>query len=285
MSVIFALVSALSYGVSDFLGGLFSKKSSPWQIAVVGQASSAVFAFIFGLIITGTVTQADWLWALGGGIGAGVGAAFLYRGLSSGRMAVVAPISAIGSALLPVAVGVALGDRPSVLAVVGIILALPAIYLISKVTEHHIHTTGDTQDGAAPRGGVLDGVLAGLGFGSLFVLIGQVDADAGLMPIAAMQVAAVVAVVVLAVALREPWVPRDRSSLPALTMGPLGALATGAFLLATHEGLLSIVSVIASLYPATTVVLAAVILRERIHRMQGVGLGLAAIAVTLVAIG
>ncbi len=284
MSIVFALVSAFSYGVSDFLGGLFSKKSSPWQIAVVGQASSAVSAFVLGLIITGTVTQADWLWAAGGGIGAGIGAAFLYRGLSSGRMAVVAPISAIGSALLPVAVGVALGDRPNTLAIVGIVLALPAIYLISKVTEQSARTSS-TQDGNAPSGGVLDGVLAGLGFGSLFVLIGQVDSDAGLMPIAAMQVTAVLGVIVVAAALRQPWVPRDRSSLPALMMGPLGALATGSFLLATHEGLLSIVSVIASLYPATTVVLAAVILRERIHRMQGVGLGLAAIAVTLVAIG
>lgn len=279
MSVIFALVSALSYGVSDFLGGLFSKKSSPWQIAVVGQTSSTVFAFALGLVVTGAIDQADWLWAAAGGFGGGFGTAFLYRGLSSGRMSVVAPISAIGSALLPVAVGVAIGDRPNTLAIIGIILALPAIYLISKVTEH------PTATGEAKPSGALDGVLAGLGFGSLFVLLGQVGSDAGLMPVAAMQLTSVLAVACVAAVFREPWVPRDRSSLPALMMGPLGAVATGSFLLATHEGLLSIVSVIASLYPATTVVLAAVILRERIHRIQGVGLGLAAAAVTLVAIG
>ena len=274
MSIVFALASAASYGVSDFLGGLFAKKSSAWQVAVVGQSSSGFFAFILALFLTGTPMQADWLWAAAGGLGGGFGAAFLYRGLSSGRMSVVAPISAIGSALLPVAVGLALGDRPGTLAVIGIVFAFPAIYLISRVTEHTANT-----------GGVLDGVLAGLGFGLLFTLIGQLDADAGMMPIALMQGTSVLAVILTATVLRAQWVPRDPKAWSAAMMGPLGAIATGAFLYATHEGLLSIVSVIASLYPATTVLLAAVILHERIHRAQGIGLALATAAVVLVAAG
>ena len=274
MSIVFALASAASYGVSDFLGGLFAKKSSAWQVAIVGQSSSAVFAFILALFLTGTPVQADWLWAAASGLGGGFGAAFLYRGLSTGRMSVVAPISAIGSALLPVAVGLALGDRPGTLAVIGIVFAFPAIYLISSVTEHTANT-----------GGVLDGVLAGLGFGLLFTLIGQVDADAGMMPIALMQGTSVLAVILTATVLRAQWVPRDPQAWAAAMMGPLGAIATGAFLYATHEGLLSIVSVIASLYPATTVLLAALILHERIHRAQGIGLVLATAAVVLVAAG
>ena len=261
MPIVFALVSAASYGVSDFLGGLFAKKSSAWQVSIVGQSSSAVFAFILALFLIGTPAQADWLWAAAGGLGGGFGAAFLYRGLSTGRMSVVA-------------VGLALGDRPGALAVIGIVFAFPAIYLISRVTEHTVNT-----------GGVLDGVLAGLGFGALFTLIGQIDADAGLMPIALMQVTSVLAVILTATVLRAQWVPRDRQAWSATMMGPLGAIATGAFLYATHEGLLSIVSVIASLYPATTVLLAAVILHERIHRAQGIGLALAAAAVVLVAAG
>lgn len=274
MPVVFALVSALAYGVSDFMGGVFAKRSSPWQVAVVGQTSSALSAFAIGLVITGTVATADWWWAAAAGVGGGVGVAFLYRGLAMGRMSVVAPTSAIGAATLPVVIGVAMGDRPNLLAVVGIIVAFPAIYLISRDPE---------KKGSA--GGVLDGVLAGIGFGSLFTFLGQIGPDAGLMPIAVMQLGTIGAVIALAVMMRKPWVPRQRQAWAAVLMGPLGAVATGSFLLATHDGLLSVISVIASLYPATTVVLAAVLLREQIHRAQGIGLAVAATAVVLVAIG
>lgn len=270
--IVLALISAAAYGVSDFLGGIFAKRSSPWPTAVVGQTSSAVSVFFLALFLTGAPSTSDWWWAAAAGFGGGFGAAFLYRGLSSGRMAVVAPISAIGSALLPVGIGIAFGDRPGLVALVGIVVAFPAIYLISKVAEK-----------GGESGGVVDGVLAGLGFGSLWALLGQVDAEAGMMPLVVLQVTAVLGVILTATVLRESWVPRTKEALWPIAMGPLGAIATGAFLYATHEGLLSIVSVIASLYPATTVLLAAIVLRERIHRAQGVGLLLAAIAVSLVA--
>ena len=135
------------------------------------------------------------------------------------------------------------------------------------------------------RGGVIDGILAGLGFGLLFVFIGQMSDDAGLMPLALAQGFAVLGVIALAVALRQPFVPRTRDPWWAVVMGPLGAIATGAFLYATHHGLLSVVSVIAALYPAGTVLLATIVLRERIHAWQGVGLAFAVAAVTLVAVG
>ncbi|MGH3425148.1 MAG: EamA family transporter [Nocardioidaceae bacterium] len=275
MSVAFALISAFSYGISDFLGGIFARRVSAWQIAVVGQTSSAVCAFTGGLFLRGTPTDTDWVWGAVAGLGGGVGAAFLYRGLSTGRMSVVAPISAIGAALVPVAIGLLTGDRPALLAWVGVACALPAIYLISRMS--------DDPAAAQRSGGVLDGVLAGLGFGSLFAGLGQVGAGAGLMPLAMAQLTSVASVILSAVALRSGWVPRSRHAWKAAAMGPLGATATGFFLYATHHGLLTVVSVIASLYPATTVVLAAVLLREQIHRTQAVGLGLAAAAVSLVA--
>jgi drug/metabolite transporter (DMT)-like permease len=117
------------------------------------------------------------------------------------------------------------------------------------------------------------------------VFIGQMSDDAGLMPLALAQAFAVLGVIAMAVTLRKPFVPRGRDPWRAVVMGPLGATATGAFLYATHHGLLSIVSVIAALYPAGTVLLATVLLRERIHAWQGVGLAFAAAAVTLVALG
>ncbi len=190
-------------------------------------------------------------------------------------MGVVAPLSAVGCALVPVVVGFATGDRPSTLAVIGIICAFPAMYLISLIVD----------EDPTHRGGVFDGIMAGLGFGLLFVFIGQMSDDAGLMPLVVAQMFAVVGVVALAISLHQAFIPRTREPWRAVVMGPLGATATGAFLYATHHGLLSIVSVIAALYPAGTVLLATFVLKEKIHPWQGVGLAFAVAAVTLVALG
>lgn len=275
MAIVFSLISALAYGVSDFLGGIFAKKASPWQVAVVGQSSSAFFSLVAALLISGSPTGRDIAFGALAGLGGGFGVVFLYRGLATARMGVVAPLSAIGTALLPVAVGLATGDRPSQLAVFGIVCAFPAIALISRVVD----------DNPAHRGGVVDGILAGLGFGALFVFLGQINDDAGLYPLAASQGTSVLAVIAMATVLGQGWVPRNRASWKAVTMGPLGATAQGAFMYATHHGLLSVVSVISSLYPASTVLLAAVLLREKIHGWQGVGLVFAVLAVALVASG
>jgi drug/metabolite transporter (DMT)-like permease len=275
VAIVLSLISALAYGVSDFLGGLFAKRASAWQVAVVGQSSSAFFSLIAALLVSGSPTGSDIAYGALAGLGGGFGVAFLYRGLSTARMGVVAPLSAIGTALIPVIVGFAQGDRPSRYVVLGIVCAFPAIALISRVAD----------DNPGHRGGVVDGVLAGLGFGMLFVFLGQVGDDAGLFPLAASQVTSVLAVIVTATVLRQTWVPRSRGAWSASMMGPLGATAQGSFLYATHHGLLSVVSVISSLYPASTVLLAAVVLREKIHGWQGVGLVFAALAVALVAAG
>ncbi len=275
MAIVLSLISALAYGVSDFLGGIFAKKASAWQVAVVGQTSSGFFSLVAALLVSGSPTGRDLTFGALAGLGGGFGVVFLYRGLATARMGVVAPISAVGAALLPVGVGLVTGDRPSSLAVFGIVCAFPAIALISRVVE----------DNPAHRGGVLDGVLAGLGFGALFVFLGQIGSDAGLYPLAVSQATSVMAIIMMATVLRQAWVPRDRGSWIAVTMGPLGATAQAAFMFATHHGLLSIVSVISSLYPASTVLLAAVVLREKIHGWQGVGLVFAALAVALVAAG
>jgi uncharacterized membrane protein len=119
----------------------------------------------------------------------------------------------------------------------------------------------------------------------LFAALGQVPESAGWWPLTVCQGVAVPAVVLLATALRAPWRPRGRSVRWAVLMGPLGAVATGSFLLAAQQGYLSVAGVIASLYPASTVLLAALVLHERVHRAQGVGLGLCAVAIACVAGG
>lgn len=277
MAIILSLTSALAYGISDFLGGIFARNVTAWQVAVVGQTSSATCALAVWLAFPGSPTASDLVFGALAGLGGGFGAAFLYRGLSTSRMGVVAPISAIGTALLPVSVGLVTGERPAVLSVVGIVLAFPAIALISRVPE-------DAEPDPTHRGGIVDGALAGLGFGTLFVMLGQTGPDAGFGAILASQITSVLAVIATATVLRAAWLPRQRLAWRALVMGPLGATAQGAFLFATQQGLLSVVSVISALYPASTVLLAALVLRERILRWQAIGLALAAAAVTLVAL-
>lgn len=276
MTVLLALLGAVFYGLSDFVGGLFSRRTSAWSVALLAALSGAVFVSVAALVVDGDPTPTDLLWGVVAGLGNGLGTAFLYRGLAAGRMGVVAPISAVGAAVVPVVAGLVAGERPAALVWLGILAAFPGIWLVSREP-----VAAD----APASGGVLDGVLAGLGFGSFFAALGQVPDSAGLLPIALNQLVAAVAVVVLAIALRAPWLPRDRAALAGALSGALGISAAVAFLVATHHGDLSVSAVLASLYPAFTILLAATVLKEHIHRAQAVGLALCAAAVALVAGG
>jgi drug/metabolite transporter (DMT)-like permease len=273
--VALSLLAALSYGLADFAGGVSSRRASAWSVALVALVAGAVLVLGMAIALGGDPTREDLLWGLAAGLGNGFGTAFLYRGLSSGRMGVVAPVSGVGAAVIPVAVAVLLGERPSASVWVGIVLALPAIWLVAS----------EPASGPAAPGGVLDGVLAGLGFGILFIALGQVSDDAGLLPLALNQVTAAFAIIAMAAVLRQPWVPRHPAALGGLAAGVLGAGATLCFLLATQQGYLSVAAVLTSLYPAFTVLLAALVLREHVHRAQAAGLALCAVAVTLVAAG
>jgi len=277
--VLLALGSAVAYGISDFVGGTLSRRVSPWTVAVVAQCASTACVTVLALSTGGDPTSRDLAWGVVAGLGNGIGGVFLYRGLANGRMAVVAPVSAVGAALLPVVVGVVSGERPSAVTWLGVACAFPAIWLVSRAP--------DPEAAAEPErsSGLLDGLVAGLGFGLLFAALGQVPDTAGLRPLALTQATSVLAIVALATVLRQAWLPRERYAYRALYIGGLGALATTLFLLASQAGLLSVASVLASLYPAVTVLLAVMLLRERIHRPQAVGLVLALSAVVLVAAG
>jgi drug/metabolite transporter (DMT)-like permease len=285
MAIVLALFSALAYGLSDFLGGILSRRTSAWSVAVVAQSSSTLCTGLAALFVAGTPTGGDYAWAALAGVGSGVGTGFLYRGFSSGRMSVVAPVSAVGAALVPVFAGTVTGERLTMIVWLGIAVALPAIWLVSTTPGDSSLVGDETTPRASLAEGLVDGALAGLGFGMLFAALGQVPDSAGVWPLALCQLVSIPAVVVLAAALRAPWLPRGRTVRWALLAGPLGATATGAFLLASQQGFLTVAGVLSSLYPASTVLLAALVLREKIHRAQGVGLLLCGFAVALVAGG
>jgi drug/metabolite transporter (DMT)-like permease len=271
-----SLCSAVAYGVSDFVGGLLTRRASVWAVAATSQATATVLTL--GLVATnaGAPRAADLAWGLLAGIGSGAGNVFIYRGLAAGRMSVVAPLSAIAAAGLPVIVGLAAGERPGVLAVMGLVGALPAIWLVSN---------GGSGLRGASATDVVNGLLAGLGFGTQFAALGQVPEQAGLTPLAVSQVVSVLAIVAGAIAVSVSWMPCDRYGRLGAVAGVLAGIATVCFQLAVQSGLLTLAAVVTSLYPAVTVLLAALVLRERIGRAQGFGLALALVAVALIASG
>ncbi len=275
MGVLLALGAALAYGLSDFVGGLASRRTSAWSVAFVAAVGSLLGAVALAVAVPGDPSGADLAWGALAGVGSGTGGAFLYRGFAAGRMGVVAPVSAVGAALVPVVVAVATGERPSTLVWVGIVAAVPGIWLVSREP--------DSDGGLAD--GLVDGMLAGAGFGLLFAAMGQVPEEAGWWPTALAQAVALAAVALTATVLRAGWVPRHRSDLWGLLAGMLATTAVVCFLLATQTGLLTIAAVVTSLYPAVTVLLAATVLRERIHVAQGLGLACCGVAVALVAAG
>jgi drug/metabolite transporter (DMT)-like permease len=283
MAILLSLVAAVVYGTSDFLGGLVSGRVSPWTVAVLGQLAGSLAALIATVWFPGQLSAEVLAWSVLAGAGNALGTVTLYRGLATGRMGVVAPVSGVGTAVLPVVAGLVLGERPAqtiraLLVWAGLVLALPAIWLVAREP-----VTGEARTGMGA--GVRDGVLAGVGFGLLFIALSRMPEEAGLLPVVVNQAIATVLVLVAALAAREPVLPRSPLAATGVVVGLLGALATVLFMLASQQGYLSITAVITALYPAATVLLAALVLRERVHRAQALGLVLCASAVALVAAG
>jgi drug/metabolite transporter (DMT)-like permease len=275
VSILLSLLAAAAYGLGDFSGGVFSKRASAWSVALMAQIGGGLVALVLALVVAGSPTSTDLAWAVLAGVGNGFGTAFLYRGLATGRMGVVSPVSGVGAVIVPVVVGLAAGERPAVLVWVGILLAFPAIWLVSRMPG----------GGPLVGPGLVDGILAGLGFGTLFAALAQVPEGAGLLPLALNQLVAGVVIVAVAVVLGQQWVPSDPWAVGGVISGLLGVLATGLFLVATHHGYLTVSAVITSLYPAFTVLLAVAFLREHVHRAQAIGLALCGCSVVLVAAG
>ena len=274
--VLLSLVAALTYGVSDFIGGVLTRRASAWAVAVASQAAALVLAALFALTGLAVPPWSALAWGALGGVGSGAGNVLIYRGLGAGRMTVVAPVSAVAAAVLPIVAGLIGGERPGAIPLVGVAAALPAVWLVSG---------GGAGLRGADRRDVINGLGAGLGFGTQFSALGQIPADAGLTPLAVSQLVSVGSIVIAAIVTSSPWVPRDRSSRMGVFAGLLAGIATISFQLATQAGMLTIAGVLTSLYPAVTIVLAAALLRERVHPRQGVGLLLAGAAVALIAAG
>ena len=176
MAIVLSLLAAMAYGLVRLRRRRLLQAGQPLVGSVRGRAGrSGTAVAAFALVDGGDPQRADYAWAVLAGVGNGFGTAFLYRGLSSGRMGVVAPVSGVGAALVPVVVGLATGERPGVIVWAGMLVALPAIWLVASEPA-----TTEARGALGP--GCVDGVLAGLGFGSLFAALAQIPEEAGFLP-------------------------------------------------------------------------------------------------------
>ncbi len=287
--VVLAGVSGLVWGVGDFAGGKATQRAGALPVVLVSKLASLPLLGLYLLLLPSALDPASLAWgALAGTFGA-FGVVVFYAALSGGAMTVVAPITSVTSAAIPVVVGLVGGERPSPLALTGVVCALVAIALVSLAPAR----PGTT----SPVTGrlVTMAVVAGVGFALFFVFLARANeaapgGDAGLWPVGSAQLAAlgVCAALLAAGRLRSRGVPgtgrrpRGRALAWSCVAGPFDMSANALFLVATRYGDLSLVAPLAALYPVTTVLLALAVDGERLRALQVIGLALALAALLLV---
>jgi drug/metabolite transporter (DMT)-like permease len=275
MEVVLGALVALSYGSGDFLGGISAKRLPTITVLLVSQAVGLGAAVLLVVALRDAPPAAHiFILSAAAGVVGVVALGLLFRGLALGRMSVVAPLSAIGGGVLPVLWGLLRGERPSALALAGVGLALVAAAVVGRGAEH------DPAPAVSPRVELALGAGAGVGFGVVFILLAESSSGSGMWPVFIARCASVPLLAVTAVVLGRPIRIEGADLAPVAGAGLCDVAANALVVLAVRRGLLSLVAPVASLYPATTVVLARFLLHERIGRQRagGLAVGLAGLA-------
>ncbi|MEO1439668.1 MAG: DMT family transporter [Chloroflexota bacterium] len=275
LATLYGLASALSWGIGDFNGGIATRRASVYSIVFVGQVAGVILLLILAVVLREAVPSVRVLLLSGimGFVGL-VGILALYRGLAVGRMGIVAPLSALVGGVLPILVSIIQEGLPSALTLVGFALALVAVWLISG--------TGNID--RITRDELLYPLVAGVALSIFFIFIDAVSETAVLYPLVAARGTSLLALTVMVFAIRRESLP-PASTLPfAVASGLFDAGGNVFFALATRVGRLDITTVLSSLYPAATVILAWLILRESLSRRQLTGVLVALAAIVMIAI-
>lgn len=278
MPLLLAAFASVTFGVADFVGG-FATRRTPAVTVVAGSHVIALGAILalgpfFG---QGFPPASDLAWGFAGGMAGSVGLAVFYHALATTRIGVAAPVASVVSTAVPVLFGIVTGERPAAIAWVGILLAIPAMLLLPATGS------ADPSGLKGHRAAVL-GAIAGVGFGLFGIFMSLTGAESGLWPLAGARFGSLALMAVVVAVMKVPFLP-GRAAWPAVAgAGVLDMAANVLFLLAIRQELLSLVAVIMSFYPASTIALARVVLGERTVSRQLLGLGLAGVAVTLIAI-
>ncbi len=281
MPALLALVASVLYGAADFAGGRAARRAPVLAVTALSQATGL-------LLMLGAVPWlaplpaghgADVAWGVLAGLSGASGVSLLYRGLATAPASIVAPVSAILAVALPVATAIGLGERPAPAAWAGIVLAAVAIVLVSAAPG------GDAAGTGSRRRALRLATGSGLCFGVFFVALGRTSAASGVWPLIAARAVSSTAAGLLAWRLARRGAPAGptRGALPAIVVcGTLDTTANLLYQLAVRDGALSIVATLANLYPASTVALSAVLLRERPRPVQVAGLALALVAIVAI---
>jgi len=281
MIELLALGSAVLYGSADFFGGLTARRAN--TIATVFW-SQFVGLVLLGLLLpflpVATVSTRDWVWGFIAGFGGGIGVALLYRALALGAMAVVAPTTAVIAAMIPVLFAFVLGERLRPLTLLGVALALVAIALVSRPPKAADAVNTESKRPALPPGFVL-AIFSGVAIGIFFLSLARTTMAAGMWPLVAARIASIVLFGAIALVSGRTLLMTRPASATAIAGGALDMAANALYMIAARIGPLSIVVTLASLYPASTVVLARVVLGERLSlvQMSGIACALAAVAI------
>lgn len=271
----------MGYGVSDFVGGIASRRVAALRVVIVSYPLALILLTAVAFMAGGQLSTQAVAWGLLAGVAQAFGVWWFYAALGAGPISVVSPLTAVLVAGIPVAAGLALGERPGVWAAAGVLLALVAVVLVSRaenideVVRPHRFT---------PKVALLT-VGSGVAFGTNFVVLDQVPPEANLWPLVFGRMAATAIVFIAALATANLVFERGVPLRLALFAGVLDSVANIATLLALQSSLLSLAGVLVALYPAATVILAIAVLRERVTRMQSVGMALALAAVVMIAAG
>ena len=283
MVILLGLAAAVLYGSGDFLGGTATRRAHVLAVLTVADTAAVTVALAAAAMSPGQASPAGLAWGISAGLTGGLGLIVFYIGLATGPMSVVAPVSGLASTVLPVAVALAEGERPGPGVYVGAVLCLVAIVLASSADG----TSAVPGPGRPRRGRAITyGIASGASFGLFFLLIRNAGQSGALWPVAAGRVGELAIVLIAAAVLRRGLLPRGTGGLPLLAAAAAGVIdvvANICYVTATRTGMFGLAVVLASLYPGVTVLLARVVLGERLRWVQRAGLGLAAIGILLVA--
>jgi drug/metabolite transporter (DMT)-like permease len=273
-AALFALSAGMAWGASDFTGGMVTRRIGAIYTMFVSYLVASIIMIILALALREPFpSPVDLTWGTLAGLFGMAGFGFLLRGFATGRMGIVAPLSAVLASALPVVFSIFREGLPRPLQMGGFGLAIVSIWLLSRPEKL----------GGRPAGLGM-GVLAGLGFGSFFIALDQIGENAVLWPLAAGRLSSCLSVIVFALLTRQPLNP-PTSALGLLIL--LGILDVGGnlfFLLAVQTGRLDVAAVLASLYPAVTAILARLIAKEHMNRLQAIGLAMAILAIVSITI-
>ena len=286
MVILLGLTAAVLYGSGDFLGGMATRRLQVLPVLLLADAAGLIVALVIAAMSPGTVGLVGLAWGVSAGLIGGFGLIIFYIGLAAGPMSVVAPVSGLVSTVLPVAVALAGGERPGIGVYAGALLCLVAIVMTSSADD----SGGGSAAARANRPGrgraIAYGVVSGAAFGLFFLLIRNAGESGEFWPVAAGRIGELAAVLIAAAVLRRGVLPRGgadgRLLLAAAGAGVIDVVANICYVAATRTGAFGLAVVLASLYPGFTVLLARVVLGERLRWVQRAGLALAAIGILLV---